>query len=328
MNEPPPRSDHVRDRHVRQPQVAADVGTHDAFVHLVRHTGRRPEIRIHPGILHHDVDPAAPRDRLVHQVLQLLLARDMARDDDRLAAPVADAGGHRLARIRLAAGDHDRRAMLRHPRGDRRGRFPWWNRSRSRPCRSGRTATTFWFPPLRLPRGTERLGVTPRGLPALPMSMLPASETSIRRQQCRHSAPAFTAGNNSHRLLHPQSIAVIGASTRAGSFGERVLLNLQHYAGRTYPVNARYQTIGDQTCYPTVARSAGGAGLRGDHRRARGGRGDRAGLRQGRRRRRDHLRLGLCGDRPRKTASRSRTGWRPSRARPACASSDRTASAW
>src|ERR1019366_4785023 len=54
------------------------------------------------------------------------------------------------------------------------------------------------------------------------------------------------------RLLHPQSVAVIGASTRPGSFGERVLHNLRHYGGRYYPVNARYQTIGDLTCYPNV----------------------------------------------------------------------------
>lgn len=54
------------------------------------------------------------------------------------------------------------------------------------------------------------------------------------------------------RLLHPASIAVIGASTRAGSFGERVLFNMKHYSGRSYPVNARYQKIGDQTCYPNV----------------------------------------------------------------------------
>ena len=46
---------------------------------------------------------------------------------------------------------------------------------------------------------------------------------------------------NCARLLHPQSIAVIGASTRAGSFGERVLLNMAHYTGRAYPVNARYR---------------------------------------------------------------------------------------
>ena len=54
------------------------------------------------------------------------------------------------------------------------------------------------------------------------------------------------------RLLNPASVAVIGASTRAGSFGERVLHNLRHYGGRYYPVNARYQTIGDLKCYPSV----------------------------------------------------------------------------
>jgi len=55
------------------------------------------------------------------------------------------------------------------------------------------------------------------------------------------------------RLLHPQSVAVIGASARAGSFGERVLQNQQNYVGRTYPVNPRYQKIGDLTCYPSLA---------------------------------------------------------------------------
>ncbi len=54
------------------------------------------------------------------------------------------------------------------------------------------------------------------------------------------------------RLLHPQSVAVIGASARPGSFGERVLLNQQNYSGRTYPVNARYDRIGEATCYPSV----------------------------------------------------------------------------
>ena len=54
------------------------------------------------------------------------------------------------------------------------------------------------------------------------------------------------------RLLAPASVAVIGASTRAGSFGERVLHNLRHYGGRYYPVNARYETIGEHKCYPNV----------------------------------------------------------------------------
>ena len=55
------------------------------------------------------------------------------------------------------------------------------------------------------------------------------------------------------RLLHPQTVAVIGASPRPGSFGERVLLNQQNFAGRTWPVNARYDRIGDAVCYPSVA---------------------------------------------------------------------------
>jgi acyl-CoA synthetase (NDP forming) len=54
------------------------------------------------------------------------------------------------------------------------------------------------------------------------------------------------------RLLHPASIAVIGASTRPGSFGKQVLANMDHYTGRAYPVNARYTRIGAHTCYPNV----------------------------------------------------------------------------
>ena len=116
---PPPRCDHVRDRHVRQPDIAADVRAHHPLERLIGHPGSGPEIRIHPGVLHQDVDPAALRDGLIDQVLQFLLARDMARDDHRLAARRLDLRRHRLARIGLAAGDHDGRAVLGHARGDR-----------------------------------------------------------------------------------------------------------------------------------------------------------------------------------------------------------------
>jgi acyl-CoA synthetase (NDP forming) len=54
------------------------------------------------------------------------------------------------------------------------------------------------------------------------------------------------------RLLNPQSVAVIGASTRVGSFGERVLNNLNHYGGRTYAVNPRYERIGEHRSWPSV----------------------------------------------------------------------------
>ena len=56
------------------------------------------------------------------------------------------------------------------------------------------------------------------------------------------------------RLLHPASIAVIGASTRAGSFGERVLHNLRHYGGRDHPVNARYERSANTTAIPMSRR--------------------------------------------------------------------------
>jgi acyl-CoA synthetase (NDP forming) len=55
------------------------------------------------------------------------------------------------------------------------------------------------------------------------------------------------------RLLHPASVAVVGASIRPGSFGERVLANQSNYQGRVFAVNARYDRIGDRPCYPSVA---------------------------------------------------------------------------
>src|SRR5689334_6113868 len=55
------------------------------------------------------------------------------------------------------------------------------------------------------------------------------------------------------RLIHPDSIAVIGASTRPGSFGERVLANLKNYDGRIYAVNAKYDRIGEMDCYHHVS---------------------------------------------------------------------------
>jgi acyl-CoA synthetase (NDP forming) len=54
------------------------------------------------------------------------------------------------------------------------------------------------------------------------------------------------------RMLNAKSIAIIGASARPGAFGERVLVNLVSYTGNIYLVNARYETIGDRKCYPSV----------------------------------------------------------------------------
>lgn len=54
------------------------------------------------------------------------------------------------------------------------------------------------------------------------------------------------------RLLHPRSIAVVGASSRPGSFGERVVNHLAGFDGTVYPVNARYERIGERICFPSI----------------------------------------------------------------------------
>ncbi|MCB4820271.1 acetate--CoA ligase family protein [Roseicella aerolata] len=55
------------------------------------------------------------------------------------------------------------------------------------------------------------------------------------------------------RLLEPRSIAIIGASARPASFGERTQRNLAGFGGRVHLVNARYDRLGDQPCHPNVA---------------------------------------------------------------------------
>jgi acyl-CoA synthetase (NDP forming) len=55
------------------------------------------------------------------------------------------------------------------------------------------------------------------------------------------------------RVLNPNSVCIVGASPKSGSFGERVLANLTGFGGNIYLVNAKYQTIGERRCYPTIA---------------------------------------------------------------------------
>jgi acyl-CoA synthetase (NDP forming) len=54
------------------------------------------------------------------------------------------------------------------------------------------------------------------------------------------------------RVLHPHSVAIVGASSRAGSFGERVLNNLEGYEGDVHLVNARYDRLGERPCFPSL----------------------------------------------------------------------------
>lgn len=59
------------------------------------------------------------------------------------------------------------------------------------------------------------------------------------------------------RLIAPRTIAVVGASPRAGSFGLRTLENLAHFRGDVWPVNAKYPKIGEHACYPSLAALPG-----------------------------------------------------------------------
>lgn len=55
------------------------------------------------------------------------------------------------------------------------------------------------------------------------------------------------------RMLAPRSIAIVGASPRAASFGVRTLENLAHFKGGIYPVNAKYKEVGGHACYASLA---------------------------------------------------------------------------
>ena len=56
-------------------------------------------------------------------------------------------------------------------------------------------------------------------------------------------------------LLEPKSVAVVGVSPREGAAGATIFRIFRDagYAGPLYPVNPRYEAIGDAVCYPSLA---------------------------------------------------------------------------
>lgn len=63
-------------------------------------------------------------------------------------------------------------------------------------------------------------------------------------------------GNDLTRLINPRSIALVGASDRTASIGERTLTNLlthSNFKGETYLVNPSKAEIRGQRCWPSVA---------------------------------------------------------------------------
>lgn len=71
--------------------------------------------------------------------------------------------------------------------------------------------------------------------------------------------PAFSAAHPPphplHPLFAPASIALVGASERAGSVGHAVLANLRGggFQGSLYWVNPRHATLDGERCYPSLA---------------------------------------------------------------------------
>jgi acyl-CoA synthetase (NDP forming) len=58
------------------------------------------------------------------------------------------------------------------------------------------------------------------------------------------------------RTFAPRSIAVVGVSTNPASFGSITYANIAgpgRFAGPVYMVNAKYERIGEQPCYPSIA---------------------------------------------------------------------------
>ena len=60
---------------------------------------------------------------------------------------------------------------------------------------------------------------------------------------------------NLGQFFAPKSVALIGASTRAGSVGHAVLVNMlgSGFAGEIWPVNPKHRQIAELPCYPSVS---------------------------------------------------------------------------
>src|SRR3977135_2889156 len=54
-------------------------------------------------------------------------------------------------------------------------------------------------------------------------------------------------------MLGARSVAVVGASARPDSFGERMVIEAQRSAARMHLVNPRYDRIGELPCAPSLA---------------------------------------------------------------------------
>ena len=54
-------------------------------------------------------------------------------------------------------------------------------------------------------------------------------------------------------LIDPAVIAVVGASSTAGAFGQRTLANLRHFKGKVFGINPKYQMLEGFPCLPNLS---------------------------------------------------------------------------
>lgn len=66
------------------------------------------------------------------------------------------------------------------------------------------------------------------------------------------SRPVYRHGQT-RRLIHPASIAIVGASANPASFGARTVGNLHSYAGPIHLINAKYQEIDGRPCFASLS---------------------------------------------------------------------------
>src|SRR5918996_3147770 len=97
------------------------------------------------------------------------------------------------------------------------------------------------------PRTRARPDPNPVEHPRLPMSVLPAPDPSsdilhVDRQPL-------------DAIIHPRSVAVIGATEKPGSVGRTILWNLlsSPFGGTVYPVNPTRPAILGVKAYPSIA---------------------------------------------------------------------------
>ncbi|WP_326834201.1 acetate--CoA ligase family protein [Amycolatopsis rhabdoformis] len=71
--------------------------------------------------------------------------------------------------------------------------------------------------------------------------------------------PVDSGDHWARRLLHPRSVAIVGASARPGSLAAQALANLRDfgYQGRILPVNAKYGELDGLPCYPSLDAAPG-----------------------------------------------------------------------